>query len=371
MWQVGDRVRTYSPVHGEMVGTIIEISDGHLRRLLHVRWQTSQTGTIVVKELAGRDDSHWEKIESPTEARATLERVAPEFLARLEDELSRDERLNSPHTLRSYRGDLIKFELWRGERDLSAPLVQAYLAHLEEVGQAPPTRRRAATVIRWWVRRLYEREEEDGSAAAARYAALAFRLGRLMQGEDAGRGEAAQRSQPESAQMDQLIELCEKEGTTAGIRDAAILSLGWHTGLKRGELAAIRLADLEEIDRERWRLNIGDHPGMVRQLETAAQCSVRIWEWMKVRTKTSEAAAANEPLFVRINKGGHLAAHGLSGEALRLILQKRCRQAGTENITWGDLRKAFGARLLKSGVDIRMVQTMLGHKSAATTVGYL
>jgi integrase len=46
------------------------------------------------------------------------------------------------------------------------------------------------------------------------------------------------------------------------------------------------------------------------------------------------------------------------------------RRAGIENFTFHDLRHTFASYLVMGGVDIRTVQTLLGHKSIAMTMRY-
>jgi len=46
------------------------------------------------------------------------------------------------------------------------------------------------------------------------------------------------------------------------------------------------------------------------------------------------------------------------------------RQAGIRDLTWHDLRHTFASRLVMKGVDLRTVQTVLGHKSIAMTEKY-
>ena len=61
----------------------------------------------------------------------------------------------------------------------------------------------------------------------------------------------------------------------------------------------------------------------------------------------------------------------LSDQSIRAIVKKICAQAGiNRRITPHTFRHTFGTLLLEKGVDIRYIQTLLGHSSIVTTQIY-
>jgi site-specific recombinase XerD len=77
------------------------------------------------------------------------------------------------------------------------------------------------------------------------------------------------------------------------------------------------------------------------------------------------------PVFCRVRKGGRvITGDGLSGEAMRLILEGRQKEAGLAPLTWHDFRRTFVGDLLDDGVDLATVQALAGHADPGTTSRY-
>lgn len=61
--------------------------------------------------------------------------------------------------------------------------------------------------------------------------------------------------------------------------------------------------------------------------------------------------------------------HSLSGETLRIILEKSIASAGAEHLTWHDFRRTFAGNAMEIA-DISTVQALMGHSTATTTARY-
>jgi site-specific recombinase XerD len=280
----------------------------------------------------------------------------------------RDPRLKSIHTRRGYLADLESFEEWRNGRYLTRSLVEEFAAMLQSAGRSPNTINRKLSAIRWYARRLVmlieeipaftdqeQRQRAEMIAQAERVASVDDVRGeRELRGRHLGAGE-----------LQALMAACENDPTPAGARDAAIFALSWVAGLRRDEIAGLAIEDYQRVDRSSADLKVrgkGDKPRTAYLFEGAYRALV---DWLKIR--------GDQPgsIFCVIDKGGNLDVdHHLSGEAMRLILEKRIEEAKTQHLTWHDFRRTFAGNLLDAGTDLATVQKLMGHKDPTTTSNY-
>lgn len=285
----------------------------------------------------------------------------------IESEIERDPRLKSAHTRRSYKADLLAFETWRAGRPFTRLLVEEYAAGLQQAGRAPDTINRALAAIRWWARRLAARIQEQPALSETEQR---LRAEMIAQAERAVgvrdvRGSRLPKGRHISAgELSALMQACENDPTPAGARDAALIALAWCSGARREELAGLALSDYVTSDDE-GRLRIHGKGDKMRTLYIYDGAFAALADWLKLRGDLAG------PLFCAINKGGSLQpAARLSGEALRLILEKRIEQARLQPLTWHDFRRTFAGNLLDNGQDLATVQRLMGHTSPLTTSEY-
>ncbi len=58
-------------------------------------------------------------------------------------------------------------------------------------------------------------------------------------------------------------------------------------------------------------------------------------------------------------------------KSIRTAFENGCDRANLQNLTFHDLRRTFGTRLLELGVDIVSIQRLYGHSSPLVTQRYL
>lgn len=182
-----------------------------------------------------------------------------------------------------------------------------------------------------------------------------------------------------------LIQVCldDKDNPTLGVRDAAIISLMYSSGLRRAEVVSL---DLEDLDLEKGELQVIGKRNKERKAYLAKGAILAIENWLDLR------GTSPGPLFYAVNKGGkiirnrkeRLSAHEkklgitpkmivarLSDQTIYHIISNRATQAGLiKKTTPHDMRRTFVSDLLEVGVDLSTVSKMAGHEDTNTTKRY-
>ena len=290
----------------------------------------------------------------------------------IDQSIQTDPRLQSPHSRRQYSANLRKFEAWRADRPMTKLLVETYAAELQQQDLAPSTINQKLAAVRWWARKVIDLAHENLPTDEAD--TIAKQAARVLTIQDV-KGKRPQRGrQLKSSELVALIQTCLQDPTPAGKRDAALFWCASTTGLRREELASITLENikhLEEMDEETGEIS---HHAEISVIGKGNKANTAyLWHetytalnaWLDIR--------GDEPghVFCPINKSGApLITSGLSGEALRNILNKRIAQAGIDHLTWHDFRRTLTGDLLNAKNDLVTVQKLLGHASPTTTAMY-
>jgi integrase/recombinase XerD len=167
------------------------------------------------------------------------------------------------------------------------------------------------------------------------------------------------RKSVDTGKIEKLLAVTRSDETLRGRRDLAILAVLCGTGLRRAELTHL---DFAHIDGNRLMVF-----GKGRQWRTAhlgTDASAALESWLEVRGTLPGA------LFLPIHRSGALLARRLSNEAIARIVARRAHAAGVGDLCPHDLRRGLATRLLETGVDVLLVQRILGHRSVATTQIY-
>jgi integrase len=142
-----------------------------------------------------------------------------------------------------------------------------------------------------------------------------------------------------------------------------ILMVGLRTGLRHGELLALRWDDVDLVA-GRLMVRRGVARGIVGTPKNGRSREVPL---------SDEAIAALRSLPSRFR--GELVFCTAEGRMLtrgecRHPLWRACRRAGLRRIGWHGLRHTFASHLVMRGVPIRAVQELLGHQTIEMTMRY-
>lgn len=280
-------------------------------------------------------------------------------------ELARDPQLASLHTRRTYTGALAHFEQWRSGRPMTKMLVEEYAAYLHAQGQAPATINHKLSAVRWWARRVADLAAEDPRADPEQVAIITRQAERVASVGNV-KGDSRQRGRHvPDGEIKAILEVCAKDPTPAGVRDAAMLALAFATGMRRAEIAQLERGDVADIP-DGYDITVKHGKRQkVRTVALFGGARDYMRDWLEVRGDEPG------PLFLAILKSGRVQAQGIGTRAMQKILDKRAAEAGIPEATgWHDARRTLAGNLLDQGTDIATVQKILGHSSPVTTAGY-
>jgi integrase/recombinase XerD len=162
-------------------------------------------------------------------------------------------------------------------------------------------------------------------------------------------------------EIHKLLRVCQDK-TIAGKRDQALIALMLATGLRRSEVSALTI---EDVNSRTGLLTIqagkGNKPRCA-YLNTESRALMR--QWRKLRG--SQAGF----LFNPVSKSGVILNRDLTGQSVYDIIQQRAKQAQIGNVRPHDLRRTFVTRLLEAGVDLNTTRQLAGHSDIQTTASY-
>jgi len=254
---------------------------------------------------------------------------------------------SSPHSIRALRSDLEAFDLWcRRHNRISLPAtpetVADYLDARAEKGSKPASLDRYKASIAKIHLLLDLKDPTPASLVKLRLQAIRRRLGTAQKQARPLRFKGpvrnVERDEPRGLNVRALLESCAED--LPGLRDRALLSAGYDTGLRASELAAIEVEHIiEAIDPDARLLSIprskGDQEGEGATAYLSPRTVRAIAAWLEAAG--IEAGA----VFRRVNVRRYKAKAAVRGRSIDSI-------SGRE--TW-DLRKTLPKRAVPARVE--------------------
>ena len=160
-----------------------------------------------------------------------------------------------------------------------------------------------------------------------------------------------------------------------GMRDRALLLLGFAGAFRRSELVALDVADLQ-FNRQgvvvTLRRSKTDQEGQGRTIGiphgAAATCPVNaLRSWLQL------ADIDDGPIFRPVNRHGHIAPARLSAGAVAEVVKRSARAAGLDpaNYAGHSLRAGLATSAAAAGVSERAIMAQTGHRSVAIARRYI
>ena len=173
----------------------------------------------------------------------------------------------------------------------------------------------------------------------------------------------AQAATLNDAQIKRALRYCQSRKYVT--RDSTILLFSIYTGLRAKELAALRIGDVYGADgepRTQFTLAAEQTKGArTRTVFVNKQLRAQLVLYAQWR-RTSDTAA---PLF-RSQKGGYFSANTMCQLFLNIY-----SAAGLKGASSHSGRRTFITKLANSGVNVRVLAALAGHRSIVTTQRYI
>lgn len=159
-------------------------------------------------------------------------------------------------------------------------------------------------------------------------------------------------------QVAALLASCD-QGTAVGLRDFAILKLMSRLGLRTGEIARLRLGD---IDWRRGELTVAGKANRHERLPVPSDVGDAIAAYLTRGRPTTEARAVFVRAFAPYRK--------MSRNAVTNVAARAARRVGLGTIHGHRLRHSAATAMLHAGASLSEIGQVLRHRHALTTTIY-
>ena len=161
----------------------------------------------------------------------------------------------------------------------------------------------------------------------------------------------------EPAAVKKLLASCDRR-RTVGRRDYAIVLLLARLGLRRGEVAAIRL---EDVDWRAGELLVRGKGSRQDVLPLPVDVGEAVVSYLRRRPRCESRA-----LFLRMTAP----LHGLSPHTIGWIVREACTRAGLPRVGAHRLRHTAATEMLRKGASLAEIGQVLRHREQKTTAQY-
>lgn len=273
--------------------------------------------------------------------------MVDEFLKYLECE-----KLRSPRTVESYGTSLRSFESYFKSLD-----GQLTWQTVDE------------DVIRDWMESLMD-GGMTASSVGTRFAALRsffrFALSRgLVERDPAFNVEGPKKTKPlphflKESEMDSLLDDCTWGDTYKDVRDKAIITTFYETGIRVSELTGL---DDCMVDLVNCQLKVTGKGNKQRVVPFGKELAETLKRYVDVRD--AQKSRLSDAFFLS-DKGKRMERH-----QVRILVMNRLQAVSTQKkLSPHVLRHTFATAMLNNGASIESVRRLLGHASASTTEIY-
>jgi integrase/recombinase XerD len=231
-----------------------------------------------------------------------------------------------------------------------------------------------------WERYMREIEGAASSTIRRRLAALSSLYKHLVRHDHAARNPVGEVERPAinrdegstlafaKAQARKMLD-APSEDTVAGLRDRAILSVGFQVGLRRAEIAALAVGDLHQ-NRGYDSLRVMRKGGRRDALAINPQTAARLRAYLE---KAGHMTDVDGPLFRPLRHNGKRRdeRRAMDPDAIDRVVRKYAGALGLDRgYSAHSMRATFITTALENGAQLEDVQKAAGHRDPSTTKLY-
>jgi len=266
------------------------------------------------------------------------------------------------NTLRAYRSDWTHFEEWCSRQGL-APLpaapatVALYITALAEAGRAVSTiRRRLASI------------SAAHQAAGHQSPTQDMQVKTIWAGIRRAKGTAQRQVAPVVTEHLRAIVGALQLDTLAGLRDRALLLVGFIGAFRRSELVGLNVEDLTPTAEGfvvTLRRSKTDQEGEGETKAIPYGANAETCPARALRAWLDAAGITSGPVFRAVNRHGQVSARRLSDRAVALIVKRSVEAVGLDasRFSGHSLRAGFATAAARAGASERDIARVTHHKS--------
>ncbi len=271
-------------------------------------------------------------------------------------------------TLQGYKADWQDFTRWCASHDLcpmpaSPETVASYIAECAVTLKVGSIQRRLNTIA------------EVHKAVGADSPTVSPMVKSTMKGIRRVMGVAAtQKAAALTADIRAMVDAT--DAGLIGVRDRALILLGFAGAFRRSELVALNVDDCS-FSKDGLTITLRrsktDQEGQGRKIgipygSNPETCPVR-----NIQTWVETAQVTSGPLFRSINRHGHIQASGLSGIDVARVVKKLAQRAGLEAAKYAghSLRAGHATSAAIAGASERSIMNQTGHRSVQMVRRYI
>ena len=265
------------------------------------------------------------------------------------------------NTLRAYRSDLKHFVAWGGIIPATPARVAKYIAHHASSLASSTLSRRLIAIARAHTAQGFASPTQSPLVTAT------------LQGVRRSCRRTIRQVAP--LQKTELLRMLKGLNGLQGMRDAALLLLGFASAMRRSELVSLDVSDIEMTVQGmliRLRRSKTDQEGGGRDVVIprmrGRHCPVRALE-----TWLNAANIEDGALFRRVSCYDEVMPQRLSAQSVALIIKRCAAEAGLDSSLYSghSLRAGFVTNAARCGASSASIRGQTGHQSDAMLLRYV